>query len=57
MGAIDYFIDRIGPSVLAGSIVGCIISGSMGPVHFLLTGIGAALVIAGWWRVGRFERH
>jgi len=56
MGLIDYCIDRIGPAVLASSIVACLVQGELGAVHITLMGAGLALVVLGWWRVGRCSR-
>ncbi|GEM_PF-4988732 len=53
MNPFDYMAHRLGPSVLAGSIVGCIMIGRLDTVHWLLIATGLVLSALGWWRIGR----
>lgn len=56
MNPFEYMAHRPGPSVLAGSIVGCIMAGRLDTVHWVLIATGLVLSALGWWRVGRYAR-
>ena len=47
---VGYIVSRVGPCILAGSIVGCIIAGEIGPVHAVLVALGPGLIALGGYR-------
>ncbi|MDZ7829857.1 MAG: hypothetical protein U5K33_10350 [Halofilum sp. (in: g-proteobacteria)] len=47
---VDYTVGRVGPPILGGSIVGCIIAGELNLLHSGLIAFGLALILFGWAR-------
>lgn len=47
---LDYTVGRVGPSILGGTIVGCLISGQLEGMHIALFAAGLALILVGWRR-------
>jgi hypothetical protein len=43
---------RVGSSIFAGTLVSCLIVGRLEVLHFVLMGIGLALILSAWPRKG-----